>query len=111
MNALLTGSVVYGAPTAASDVDLVILTDTDTVSKLEASACAPIKESYKVDGKKFSSLWFGKLHIIAVTSVDDLLVWQKGTQILKEMADARGRRMSKPEACEVFDNLKKIKGA
>ena len=84
MEAFVTGSQVYGKPTADSDVDLVVRVtqqDLDLLRKF-ASANLLLDDSYY--GRPDSvSLRFGKLNLICAITNEALETWKLGTETLK----------------------------
>ena len=76
MTAFITGSHAYGTPTEASDIDLVILCDEETRSKLDE-----LKDRYpeKMEQKPIR---FGRLNLIVVTSQEEYEAWKEGTDTM-----------------------------
>lgn len=91
VNAIVTGSQVYGTPKHDSDVDLVILVSADDLALLKSlgEITVPVKGSDsdpgttgRDDGLQ-ASIRFGKLNLIATTCPIAYAVWVKGTDYLK----------------------------
>ena len=89
MNAILTGSQVYGTPTASSDIDMVVLVSQETLNLLAAlvneDEKMPKKGNMNSDGElEMTQLTarFGRLNIIVVTREEDWEAWRRGTGVL-----------------------------
>jgi hypothetical protein len=92
---ILTGSHAYGIPTESSDVDLVVLVDMSTKTKL-----IELSETGK------EPIRFGKLNLIVTTCPDRFLCWKDATNKLINL----GVKLTKQQTIEVFDNEFKNKG-
>lgn len=98
MNAILTGSQVYGTPTESSDIDMVVLVSRETLellsSLLNDDEKMPKKGNMNSDGElEMTQLTarFGRLNLIAVTREEDWDAWRRGTDRLcqKSMAGVK----------------------
>lgn len=94
MSAFLTGSQVYGTPTAESDVDVVVQMTAEEMDKL-----APLSEgSFSFDeygcGRSFR---FGKLNLIAISSDRLFELWRDSTEACKAI-----KPVNKIEAKAIF---------
>lgn len=100
--ALLTGSQVYGFPTEASDVDVVVLMtpeDAYVLSTLFGDGRDPTKQNdphYPVFQFKV-----GKLNLIVETEYGRFEVWRRGTELLQVEAP-----VTRDRAVEVFQKLR-----
>lgn len=90
MNAFLTGSRVYGTPLSYSDIDLVILVDSKTNAQLE-----------KMKDDDSEPIRFGRLNLIALTSVEDFDKWKVGTEACEKLAKEQGP-LTREQAVEVL---------
>jgi predicted nucleotidyltransferase len=81
----LTGSYVYGKPTAKSDIDLVVLfTDSESIRKLKKLTDGKSSEEDARYARLGSySLRFGRLNLLCFESKKKFLVWKKATEDLK----------------------------
>lgn len=102
MQAILTGSRVYGHVKRNSDIDMVILCTREEQIKLaEAAEVSP--ELY---GNTSSlSIRFGKLNLIATTNETLFNTWVKGTNLL--IKDAPVERQT---AVDMFTRLREAIG-
>lgn len=91
MNAFITGSHAYGEPGEESDIDLVVLVDSDTQKLLIEHGGKPTR--------------FGKLNIIAVDTQAKFDKWKKGTEALQAI-----RPVDRESAVAVFKALGVSKG-
>lgn len=98
MNAILTGSQVYGTPTESSDIDMVVLVSHETLELLSSLLIddekMPKKGNVNSDGElEMTQLTarFGRLNLIAVTREEDWDAWRRGTDRLcqKSMAGVK----------------------
>lgn len=110
--AFITGSVAYGLPRPKSDIDLVVFVCDDDLKKLCKYADKTIEE--KANGGDYGGVVlscpvrFGKLNLLMVS--DPVLydeVWRKGTRRLKKRAEKRGVPITRQEAIEMFQSLRK----
>lgn len=82
--AVLTGSQVYGTPTEASDVDLVVLCDESTQIEL-AKLLTGEEPLHPSSGPRGGiSVKAGRLNLILTTEPDEVERWRKGTRDLIE---------------------------
>ena len=104
MTAILTGSQVYGNPRDYSDIDLVVLTDKETLLLLSDFAdSVGNSDDADVNGYDRRSLMFGRLNLIIVTRREDFEVWRQGTEQLKTM-----QPVDRKTACKVFIQLREL---
>lgn len=110
MNALLTGSRVYGTPNADSDVDLVVLVSHDDYQRLLETAEPDLKEkdkrNYDGVGGLRASIRFGKLNLLVCTDPLAFEVWRRGTERLKRDADASHAPVDRDTAVRLFNDLR-----
>lgn len=98
MEAIFTGSRVYGTPTDEPDLDLVLLANSDEEwNTIMAMATEQNVESY---GGGSVSLRFGKLNMIATSCPLAFGVWKDGTEQLKAK-----RPVTREQAVELFAAL------
>jgi len=92
----VTGSYAYGAPRPDSDIDLVVLVDTDTQVLLQQHSAdkGPIR--------------FGKLNLIAVTSTRLFEAWARGTDQMIQEREETGEPVSRDRAVEVLTALRAV---
>ena len=83
----ITGSHAYGAPTADSDIDLVVWAVGKTRETLAAGGY-PVR--------------FGKLNLILVSDNNQWEIWRIGTQSLVKLSESRNSPVSREEAKAVF---------
>lgn len=84
MKIILTGSRAYGKPTEDSDIDLVLLSETDEDSilfQILRSQGNRIEEDS--DSKFYTNLRFGKLNLILCENPCTFRVWEEGTKLLQ----------------------------
>lgn len=89
MKSFLTGSHVYGSPSADSDIDLVIC-----VSKRDKQLLVKLS-----DNKSFP-LRFGKLNLILARSKSEFESWKEGTKLL-----IKRKPVTREEAVKQFNEL------
>jgi len=91
MKVLLTGSRAYGTPREDSDIDIVMLGETDedynvfVGLKFMANPTIPTVEECK-EQLYAGNLKFGRLNLILVNCPDTFDIWKQGTTLLKEFA-------------------------
>lgn len=85
MNAFLTGSFVYGKHGIGSDIDLVVLVDSETYADLVRVGGMPCR--------------FGDLNLILTTDEQKFLKWAEVTHRLCSV----GRAITREEAVEAFN--------
>jgi len=95
----ITGSHAYGIPTKESDIDVVVLMDSDLAMTLAPFQDNPIDMDYT----KFRSvpLCFGNLNIIACHDIEVWKMWWDGTEHLKKI-----KPVTREFACRYFDQLR-----
>lgn len=98
MQALLTGSQVYGTPHADSDIDLVLRVSVLELNLLINTKGADLIHIYPDNDS--ASLKFGKLNLICVTSDKMYDVWVNGTAHLVEQ-----KPVTRSEAIQHFASL------
>lgn len=103
MNAFITGSRVYGKPTPSSDIDLVILVDEQTSTRLQLMA-------RETDEQKPLAIRFGRLNLIICTDEAEFAVWKVGTCQMVRQKIKDGKKFDKTEAKAVFDLLRESLG-
>lgn len=91
----ITGSHAYGAPTADSDIDLVVFVPSEVRELL-------VKNS---DDKKYP-VRYGKLNLILARSLADFKVWEDGTRKLQNL----GTAVTKEFAAKVFEKMREEAG-
>jgi hypothetical protein len=95
MEAILTGSQVYGSPNSESDIDLVVLT-----SPHQAELLTMLADKCQAVNKGGFSCRYGKMNLVVETSPAKFKIWKQGTaQLLSESPVTRDR------AKEVFKAL------
>lgn len=109
MNAILTGSMVYGTPHEDSDLDIVVLVDPSSL-ELIADMADELCEGYvgaPDDETTTDSVIVraGRFNVIAVTKPEDFATWVKGTAQLKERR-VQGGTVTREQAVELFDKLR-----
>lgn len=84
VNAFATGSRVYGTPRPDSDLDLVVLVDSDDLARLRELADKTDTVEQEPDDKSYpsDSLRFGKLNLICISSHAVFEAWRKATDSL-----------------------------
>lgn len=97
MNAIVTGSRVYGEPTDKSDIDLVILVSEDDMMNLVGVASMQERQRDSKEptpdygiGAMATSLRFGMLNLIVTTDPLQFEVWRRGTKVIKDYRDDHG---------------------
>jgi hypothetical protein len=95
MKAFITGSRAYGSPTPQSDVDLVVLVDSETLVKLRS-----LSDTWR-DG----SIRFGNLNLVALDSEQQFKLWEQGTQTLIDKSKLERRPITKIEAKQHFKSI------
>jgi predicted nucleotidyltransferase len=95
LHAVLTGSQVYGTPTDASDIDLVVMMD--EASATELKGLHDQESSYP---ERKGSLRFGRLNLIIVTDYRKFKAWRQGTAELIER-----KPVTREQAVELFKSL------
>lgn len=83
--------------------------DEETAKKIATLPGAWCKQKAETNyrcGGIHSSVRFGNLNLLIVTNDGDMNAWVQGTRVLRELADARGRRVTREEASEVFAALR-----
>ena len=101
MNAILTGSRVYGKPTLGSDIDLVVqMSDTD-IRQLTMLLGSGIDAEYiKEYGiKSETTIRLGQMNLI-LCSPEGFEKWNQGTKMLKSV-----KPVSRSFAIRIFDAL------
>jgi Nucleotidyltransferase domain len=88
MKGFITGSRAYGKPIETSDVDLVVMVDTETLEKLR------VLSDPSADG----SIRFGNLNLVAFDNVENFILWQNCTNRLKEFKNKHNTPVSKAAA-------------
>lgn len=78
MTAFLTGSHVYGTPHQDSDVDLVVLIDSDQLDQLLSKNYEPANY-----GATAASMRFGELNLICLADANEFEAWRQATNQLK----------------------------
>ncbi len=111
MNALVTGSAVYGQTRDDSDIDLVVLVTPADINLLRFFADNMVtkherKESDAGPGGISASLRFGKLNLLCVTDPIQYEVWRRGTRMLKD----KGVPISRELAVAMFEALREHYG-
>ncbi len=114
MNAIVTGSQVYGTPRRDSDVDLVMLVSQDDLLLLKRLGMVAEKATTGTDSDPgtvgtdhglSASIRFGDLNLIATTCPIAFAVWQRGTEYLK-----RHQPNSRELAVAYFRDLRRHHG-
>lgn len=110
MNALVTGSQVYGTPKSDSDVDLVVLVSVEDYAILSRNAepddsIQEKSKNYDGIGGLRASLRFGKLNVLVTTDPLAFEVWRRGTDELKRDADTNGP-VSRAVAVRLFNAMR-----
>lgn len=78
--AFCTGSRVYGEPRADSDLDLVVLVESDETVELLAAMDETRKGTGEPSaGSERPSFRFGALNLIVCRTVSDYYLWRAGT--------------------------------
>ena len=77
-SAFLTGSQVYGSPTAASDVDIVVL-----LTEQDAWIVESLRDSS--DKRSPGTTYFGKVNLINVEDRREYRAWYEATQYLRSV--------------------------
>lgn len=83
MKSFVTGSRAYGTPTEESDIDLVVLLESEDCFALIAQAemnHGPLNGS---GGPNDVSLRFGKLNLICLDDPEKFDLWKQATDVLK----------------------------
>lgn len=106
----LTGSQAYGTPTNESDIDLVVLVDSqDAIFEL-ANFSQPNKEercsASDLVAQGNASLRFGKLNLIVTIHPEIFNLWKRGTEYLRSIAP-----VTREQAMEHFRRLREQIGA
>jgi hypothetical protein len=114
IQALFTGSRVYGKPNKKSDIDLVILIPESTMKTLVGLAdnhkniLANVQD-HPLYGtfanNKSVSLRFGRMNIIAVTCPILYATWIEGTEQLKYARRKTGLAQGRQRAVNTFKKL------
>lgn len=100
--AFITGSRVYGESTPESDIDLVILCDTETRDLLWRETEGESNPHHK----EVMQIRFGKLNIIACWTDEQFAAWKLGTERLKQDKEASGEPIDRATAKRVFRFLR-----
>ncbi len=83
----ITGSRAYGEPTDKSDVDLVVLIDSEMMDALRPFCDNSIPNNqFEYEDQGIGCLYFGKLNIIPVCHPGLYDVWKNATEFLKTQA-------------------------
>jgi predicted nucleotidyltransferase len=98
IQALLTGSRVYGRPTKKSDLDVVMLLTPFELATMEKQADEVEGNDYDTGDSTSKSLRFGNLNVIALTDPVAFGVFEKGTKALKDLAKQNGRGLEREDA-------------
>lgn len=102
--AFVTGSHKYGKPSAASDIDLVVLVSPKDLERLIKLSNYPDVASYGLC-KETYNLKFGELNLLCCTHEVAYDVWRKGTnQLLKQ------KPVDRTVAVKLFSRLRKEAG-
>lgn len=102
MDAFISGSRAYGAPSKSSDIDLVIKVSCETLQKLRKLA--------GVADKPQEPIRFGHLNLICLTTDEDMAVWKVGTeQMVQEKLDQK-KPVSRNQAIKILDGLRESIG-
>lgn len=113
MNALLTGSRVYGVPREDSDVDLVLLVSETELNILKTAADTVNVQSTGGSAEEspaiVATLRIGRLNILACATQWQFDLWVKGTKHLLEENTITGQFRSRERAVEVFQALEQGK--
>lgn len=109
MNALVTGSHVYGTPKPDSDIDLVVLVTKQEIKLLRKLADEDNSTDYENPdygvGGLTASLRFGKLNLLCCTDPAQVDVWRRGTDALKLV-----RPVTRDQAVATFQQLQRDAG-
>ena len=92
MESFVTGSRVYGTPTADSDLDLVIRASPELKEQLESNYGRPIR--------------IGNLNLIVATSNNDYNAWQAAKEKCLKAKKFAGRPLTKKESIDVHDAVR-----
>lgn len=79
--AFITGSFAYGAPTAQSDIDMVVLMDPDKEATLRSALSCPRGQPIRA----------GRLNVIVTNDPDEYALWQVGTLQLQQAQRDRNK--------------------
>jgi hypothetical protein len=106
MQAFLTGSQVYGTPTAKSDIDLVVLLSDEDRELLhclvdESEEKIPGRQQYGGYGIGSLNLKFGRLNLIVAENEKEWQAWRAGTTSLLTQAP-----VTRDKAVETFKGLR-----
>lgn len=109
MNAIVTGSRVYGTPKPDSDIDLVVLVTKDDIRAMRDLADEDNSTDYENPdygaGGLTASLRFGKLNLLCCTTPEQVDVWRRGTAALKIVAP-----VTREVAVKLFQMLQREAG-
>lgn len=110
MKTLLTGSRVYGAPRADSDIDLVVLPETHTDRHVITSGLMPYLSSRGSGDRNSPALEatfrVGDINIIVVATEQQFRVWDAGTKLLEHRKNREGAQ-TRPVAAMVFRTIER----
>ncbi len=100
MEAFITGSHAYGTPNKDSDIDLVVLVESDDTiyDLLKGDEGGANTDEYETS--LGAPLRFGKLNLICCVEERKYEIWRKGTEQLKAIAP-----VTREQAVELFQKL------
>lgn len=103
----LTGSRLYGAPRADSDLDLVVHMDRELIEKiaeeLPTSVCGNRScGAYGKDNPEFVVFRFGELNLIATACPVAYRAWQEGTANCVKALLKNRRGLTRDEAVDII---------
>jgi hypothetical protein len=104
--AFITGSHAYGEPTAASDIDIVVLMTSKEMFQLQA--LAEIMEIENEPHGRTSetsehsvSIRFGRLNLIVCSQIAAFQLWKDGTDVCRQ-----ARPVTRDHAVHIFRRLR-----
>lgn len=104
MNSFITGSHAYGAPTKASDIDLVIMVDSHTKQFLKRH------RSNNDEHEDSPVIRFGKLNLIICEDEVEFAYWKTATSMMARDLKLRSKPRDKTQAKKVLDWFRKKLG-
>ena len=110
-DAFLTGSQMYGTPTAESDIDLVLSMSVSDTAKLVSVLNSKGERPEYVDyGDGQSSMKIGSLNLLICHTDNRYISWALGTQVLMRESLNGFKPVTRDYAVLVFSKLREMLG-